>query len=304
MTSYAAHTWMQAGPHPLVSGFYSFYEEVLRQKARALRDSQGLIAIKHTDAEEDKAAPNTENASDKEDTLKEGAPPIHDSLITDHIRDVSADIQRRLLIALESSHDGYANDAGDHDTTLVKHVRYLMAALADEVFLTLPWCGQKDWQRSLLELNLFQSHVAGEVFFERLDGLLDKRVYVAKRDSDQECLTQLYFLCLSLGFRGRYRGSEHNETIAAYKARLFQRLYGHTPTLHGAGRRILSKDPYQHNVSMPYSRGLPDVRRWVMTFAGVLGVYLFVTYILWYKIVRDVDDAIQLIFDQARYLPL
>ncbi|HEU5459777.1 MAG TPA: DotU family type IV/VI secretion system protein, partial [Pyrinomonadaceae bacterium] len=53
--------------------------------------------------------------------------------------------------------------------------QYVMAAFADDVFIHLNWEGKRAWTSNLLETALFQSHVAGEVFFDKLDRLLRDR---------------------------------------------------------------------------------------------------------------------------------
>ncbi len=53
--------------------------------------------------------------------------------------------------------------------------QYVMAAFADDVFIHLDWEGRRAWTSNLLEATLFQSHVAGEMFFEKLDRLLRDR---------------------------------------------------------------------------------------------------------------------------------
>lgn len=290
--------------HPLLISFYRFYEEVLRQKERALRESQGIVVSSHTneDSAHDDATESTdqniENSSDKTDI-------IHESLVTQRTADLSHDIQRRLRIALELCENNHDDSAQPHITrAMYDTTRYLMAALADEIFLTLNWCGQATWQRYLLELDIFHTHVAGEAVFEKLDALLSRVPSTPHAQAERDQLIPLYFFCLSLGFRGRYRGPDHDEVIASYKARLYQHMYGQTPSLGKTSRTVLNHDVYHHNISMPYGKALPDVRRWIITFASVLGVYLFVTYVLWYKVVRDIDEATHCIFEQARYLPL
>ena len=47
--------------------------------------------------------------------------------------------------------------------------QYVMAATADEVFLNIPWDGRPYWTDNLLESSLFESHVAGERLFRKLD---------------------------------------------------------------------------------------------------------------------------------------
>src|SRR5689334_22692686 len=56
-----------------------------------------------------------------------------------------------------------------------------------------------DWPRKPLQEELFGTHMAGEVFFQNLEQLL------SRPDSPQLAdLLEVYYLCLLLGFLGRY----------------------------------------------------------------------------------------------------
>ena len=76
-------------------------------------------------------------------------------------------------------------------------VKYALAAFADEVIYHSQWPGRTQWLTNPLQLQFFQETTAGNGFFERLDALHNQRGRVH--------VTQIYFLCLALGFEGRYR---------------------------------------------------------------------------------------------------
>ena len=76
-------------------------------------------------------------------------------------------------------------------------VKYALAAFADEVIYHSSWPGRTQWLSNPLQLQFFQETTAGAGFFERLDSLH------ATRGRDH--VTQIYFLCLALGFQGKYR---------------------------------------------------------------------------------------------------
>ncbi len=76
-------------------------------------------------------------------------------------------------------------------------VKYALAAFADEVIYHSSWPGRTQWLNNPLQLQFFQENTAGDGFFERLDNLH------AQRGRDH--VTQIYFLCLALGFQGKFR---------------------------------------------------------------------------------------------------
>jgi len=75
--------------------------------------------------------------------------------------------------------------------------KYALAAFADEIIYHSNWPGKTQWLSNPLQLQFFQLNTAGDGFFTNLDNLHGQRqrVHVA----------QIYFLCLALGFQGKYR---------------------------------------------------------------------------------------------------
>ncbi len=73
---------------------------------------------------------------------------------------------------------------------------YALMALFDEILVQARWSGRLEWQTSPLQYVHFHENVAGENFFRRADVLLGQphRAHVLL----------IYFLCLGLGFQGRY----------------------------------------------------------------------------------------------------
>jgi type VI secretion system protein ImpK len=101
---------------------------------------------------------------------------------------VRADIER-----LVSQADSCLQDKGiskeDSD-----HARFAIFAWIDETILSSPWNEKGQWQRQQLQRTYFQTADAGEVFFERLNMLGPHQNYVR----------EVYYLCLAMGFTGRY----------------------------------------------------------------------------------------------------
>lgn len=77
-------------------------------------------------------------------------------------------------------------------------VRYIMCAVLDEAVLNTPWGSESAWgQRTLL--SIFHKEVAGgEKFFLILDRM-------RQAPADNLYVLELMYICLSLGFEGKYR---------------------------------------------------------------------------------------------------
>jgi type VI secretion system protein ImpK len=78
----------------------------------------------------------------------------------------------------------------------VTDASYAIMALFDEILVQANWPGRLEWQTSPLQYVHFHENTAGEGFFRRADTLL--------RQSHRVHVLLVYFLCLSLGFQGRY----------------------------------------------------------------------------------------------------
>lgn len=96
--------------------------------------------------------------------------------------------------------------------------RYILCTALDEAVLMTPWGAESGWaQRSLLAL-FHQETFGGEKFFILLDKMLE-------RPSENIAVLELIYVCLSLGFQGKYnlleRGLDHLDQI---REQLFQTL--------------------------------------------------------------------------------
>lgn len=74
------------------------------------------------------------------------------------------------------------------------HAKFAIFAWIDEVILSSAWNQKEQWQRQQLQRTHFQTTDAGELFFERLNTL----------GPHQSNVREVYYLCLAMGFSGRY----------------------------------------------------------------------------------------------------
>jgi type VI secretion system protein ImpK len=72
--------------------------------------------------------------------------------------------------------------------------RFAVCAWIDEVIMNSPWTNRQQWQMELLQRVHFQTTNAGELFYERLNAL----------GLHQKDAREVYYLCLAMGFTGRY----------------------------------------------------------------------------------------------------
>jgi type VI secretion system protein ImpK len=131
----------------------------------------------------------------------------------------------RTLEQLLAGHEAETRARGD-DWELYLETKYALVALADDLALNGDWDHAETWGRWLLELRHFNTSFAGAEFFDRLHRLRQRLAGVQDPRLRQQVLATLevYYTCLRLGFRGRYRGAHAGElesVVAALQALLW-----------------------------------------------------------------------------------
>jgi type VI secretion system protein ImpK len=102
----------------------------------------------------------------------------------------------RMLDALVDSRD--AAVAAGASLARADQAAWLVGALIDDIALNTPWGGHSDWPRQPLVSTMYGDVDAGARFFDRLSDMQ------RHPNRDREML-ELAYLCVALGFRGRYR---------------------------------------------------------------------------------------------------
>lgn len=80
----------------------------------------------------------------------------------------------------------------------IQDSKYALVALIDETVLSVPGICRDYWFTRPLQLDLFGDNIAGEEFFNKLQKL--QLEMERKKDA-----LEIYYICLSLGFEGRYK---------------------------------------------------------------------------------------------------
>jgi type VI secretion system protein ImpK len=98
--------------------------------------------------------------------------------------------------------------------------RYALCTVLDEAVLNTPWGAQSNWAGQSLLVTFHREGSGGEKFFqilERVSG--EPQRYLA--------LLELLYVCLALGFEGRYRLDERGAAqLSEIRQQLYQRIAG------------------------------------------------------------------------------
>jgi type VI secretion system protein ImpK len=147
--------------------------------------------------------------------------------------------------------------------------RYALSAALDEAVLATPWGAHSDWAQQTLLNTLHHEAYGGEKFFEMLER-------IAQEPALRIDLIELQYLCIALGFTGKFQLLEQGQ------ARLAQ-------TQHSIFLKIRSvRSPPERELSLHW-QGVQDERNrlvrylpwWVACAAGltvVVGAFLFLKY--------------------------
>lgn len=84
------------------------------------------------------------------------------------------------------------------DNEKIRHAKFALVAFLDETIISSNWQRKDEWLTEPLQIKLFDTFNAGEEFFTNLHSL-------RQRASSNKDVLEVYYLCLTLGFKGMYQ---------------------------------------------------------------------------------------------------
>src|SRR5690349_3933568 len=162
--------------------------------------------------------------------------------------------------------------------------QYVMAAFADDIFIHFDWEGKRAWTSNLIETTLFQSHVAGELVFDKLDRVL------RDRDPADRSLAAIYLSALSLGFRGKYHGLNDHGKLRRYRHELFTFVFRQPPDLT-SDAKVAFPDSYISNLRKEKKKKLTNPRVWLAVLAFVIVIFLAASHGVWLKLTSRLEHV-------------
>jgi len=141
---------------------------------------------------------------------------------------VKADVQR-----LMSESEGRLREASfsqeEYDLA-----RFAICAWVDEAILSSSWNEKGRWQGEQLQRHYYQTTDAGEIFFDRLNAL----------GPHQRDVREVYYLCLAMGFMGRYCHEGDEYLLEQLKTSNLKLLTGISVGLPSLDRKDLFPEAY------------------------------------------------------------
>jgi len=158
----------------------------------------------------------------------------------DHAQ-VKADL-RRLMQESEALLNQGSFSRDDYDLA-----RFAVCAFVDEALLKSPWAHRTLWLKDQLQRSIYNTTDAGEEFFARLSSL----------GLHQRAVREVYYLCLALGFTGRYCHPGDEYQLEQLKTSNLKLLLGSSVGLPSLERTDLFPEAYP---SGPVDPGCKIVR--------------------------------------------
>ena len=165
---------------------------------------------------------------------------------------------------------------------IIQVSKFALASFVDETVLTNNFHLKEEWERYPLQLEYFGEQLAGNKFFEKLEAMLKQIDVTADA-------VEVYYVCMLLGFKGRYGVYEKEKLLA-----IMQQTAN---ALVKAGKiRPVELSPHWLAVDQPEppkKRGMPV---WAKISAiGGLG-FAFIIYMIMFlmssKFLQDTLDAL------------
>ncbi len=112
--------------------------------------------------------------------------------------------------------------------------RFMVCAWVDEAILSSAWAHRAQWQKEQLQRVYYNTTDAGEEAFDRLNAL----------GLHQREVREVYYLCLALGFMGRYVHKGDEFMLSQVKASNLKLLLGSSVGLPSLERSELFPEAY------------------------------------------------------------
>lgn len=154
--------------------------------------------------------------------------------------------------------------------TTLEAARFAVVAWLDERVLTSAWPDKSSWQKLTLQRELFHTTNAGAEFYVRLGELGE--------DDAARAAREVFYLCLALGFRGKYFGDARFHEFSEVKRANLRLLL---PDSQGLDLKAVTLFPEAYGAANAKHKGLSgrwNILPWVFAAPIAALVILFIVY--------------------------
>lgn len=169
-------------------------------------------------------------------------------------------VLKERIFSLLSKIEREAKEAGI-DSEDIQWAIFALVAFVDETIISSEWGGKDAWLAKPLQLEFFNRYDAGEEFFNRLEQLRQRPHYKAN-------LLEIYYLCLALGFKGKY-SFQSRDALQKIKEDTYADL------LHTKGRSAQVLSPHGQRKDEIANVVAKEIPLWVIVTAAVAVGFFF-----------------------------
>jgi type VI secretion system protein ImpK len=160
---------------------------------------------------------------------------------------------------------------------------FAVCAWIDEALMNSAWNERVTWQKEPLQLKFYQTTNAGELFFERLNSL-------APHSKD---VREVYYLCLAMGFMGRFIKEEDRFLLDQLKTSNLKVLIGSSAGIPSLKKGELFPEAYPSGGGDAAPQKAPGLFNAVSILMAGLPVVLFgVLYLIYSFVLHNVSNAL------------
>jgi type VI secretion system protein ImpK len=158
--------------------------------------------------------------------------------------------------------------------------RFAVCAWVDETILASAWKEKERWQREQLQRLYYNTFDAGEEFFDRLNNL----------GLHQRDVREIYYLCMAMGFMGRYIHQGDEYLLSQVKASNLKILLGSSLGMPSLERMELFSEAYPPETDkarVPVRMGRRFQLRGLTLFAIITPMVLYAVLFVIYRFVLN-----------------
>ncbi len=167
---------------------------------------------------------------------------------------------------------------------IVQVSKFALASFVDETVLTNNFPLRDEWEKNPLQLEYFGEQLAGNKFFDKLQAML-------KQIETTQDAVEIYYVCMLLGFKGRYGVYEQEKLLAIMQTTANALVkVGKIKPVELSPHWLADDQP-----APPEKRGMPVWAK--ISAAGGLGIAFVVYLVMWVmssKFLQDAVDKLQL----------
>lgn len=167
---------------------------------------------------------------------------------------------------------------------IVQVSKFALASFVDETVLTNNFPLRDEWEKNPLQLEYFGEQLAGNKFFDKLQAML-KQIEVTQD------AVEIYYVCMLLGFKGRYAIYEHEKLLSIMQSTANALVkVGKIRPVELSPNWLANDQP-----EPPKKRGMPIWAK--ISAAGGLGLALLIYLVMFMmssKFLQDTVEKLQL----------